>query len=92
MVLVFLGPLKNHHFMKFIIDFLPAFGLLGLLFVIVKNNWIAKQEVGNEKMATIANNIAKGAMSFLRAEYRILSIFVLCLAVLLYVKGSNEEG
>ena len=43
-------------------------------------------------MATIANNIAKGAMSFLRAEYRILSIFVLCLAVLLYVKGSNEEG
>ena len=92
MVLVFLGPLKNLHFMKFIIDFLPAFGLLGLLFVIVKNNWIAKQEIGNEKMATIANNIAKGAMSFLRAEYRILSIFVLCLAVLLYVKGSNEEG
>ncbi len=92
MVLVFLGPLKKHHFMKFIIDFLPAFGLLGLLFVIVKNNWIARQEVGNEKMATIANNIAKGAMSFLRAEYRILSIFVLCLAVLLYVKGSNEEG
>ena len=78
--------------MKFIIDFLPAFGLLGLLFVLVKNNWIAKQEVGNEKMATIANNISKGAMSFLRAEYRILSIFVLCLAVLLYVKGSNEEG
>ena len=92
MVLVFLGPLKNHHFMKFIIDFLPAFGLLGLLFVIIKNNWIARQEVGSEKMATIANNIAKGAMSFLRAEYRILSIFVLCLAVLLYVKGSNEEG
>ena len=78
--------------MKLIIDFLPAFGLLGLFFVIVKNNWIAKQEVGNEKMATIANNIAKGAMSFLRAEYRILSIFVLCLALLLYVKGSNEEG
>jgi K(+)-stimulated pyrophosphate-energized sodium pump len=92
MVLLFLGPLKNHHFMKFIIDFLPAFGLLGLLFVFIKNNWIAKQEVGNEKMATIAKNIAKGAMSFLKAEYRILSIFVVCLAVLLYIKGSNEEG
>lgn len=78
--------------MKFIIDFLPAFGLLGLLFVFIKNNWIAKQEVGNEKMATIAKNIAKGAMSFLKAEYRILSIFVVCLAVLLYIKGSNEEG
>ena len=78
--------------MKYVIEFLPAFGLLGLTFVFIKNNWIAKQEVGNEKMATIANNISKGAMSFLRAEYRILSIFVVCLAVLLYIKGSNEEG
>ena len=78
--------------MKFIIDFLPAFGLLGLLFVFIKNNWIAKQEVGNEKMAIIAKNISKGAMSFLKAEYRILSIFVVCLALLLYIKGSNEEG
>ena len=78
--------------MKFFIEFLPAFGLLGLAFVFIKNNWITKQEVGNEKMATIANNISKGAMSFLRAEYRILSIFVVCLAVLLYIKGSNEEG
>ena len=78
--------------MKFIINFLPVFGLLGLVFVFVKNNWIAKQEVGNEKMAKIAENIAKGAMSFLKAEYRILSIFVVCLAILLYFKGSNEEG
>ena len=78
--------------MKFIIDFLPAFGLVGLLFVFVKNNWIAKQEVGTDKMARIADNIAKGAMSFLKAEYKILSIFVVCLAILLYFKGSNEEG
>jgi K(+)-stimulated pyrophosphate-energized sodium pump len=92
MVLLLLKPLKNHYFMKFIIDFLPAFGLLGLMFVFIKNNWIAKQEVGNEKMAIIAKNIAKGAMSFLKAEYRILSIFVVCLALLLYIKGSNEVG
>lgn len=78
--------------MKFIIDFLPAFGLVGLLFVFVKNNWIAKQEIGTDKMARIADNIAKGAMSFLKAEYKILSIFVVCLAILLYFKGSNEEG
>tara|TARA_B100001173_G_C16028465_1_gene565249 strand:+ start:409 stop:2664 length:2256 start_codon:yes stop_codon:yes gene_type:complete len=78
--------------MEFVIEFLPSFGLLGLLFVFIKNNWISKQEVGNEKMATIAKNISKGAMSFLKAEYRILSIFVVCLAVLLYIKGSNEEG
>ena len=78
--------------MEIIIKILPAFGILGLLFVFVKNNWITKQEVGNEKMATIAKNISSGAMSFLKAEYKILSIFVICLAILLYIKGENEEG
>ena len=76
--------------MEIILKFLPAFGIIGLLFVLVKNNWVNKQEVGNEKMATIAKNISSGAMSFLKAEYRILSIFVVCLAILLYIKGSNE--
>ena len=78
--------------MEIIIKILPAFGILGLLFVFVKNNWVTKQEVGNEKMATIAKNISSGAMSFLKAEYKILSIFVICLAILLYIKGENEEG
>ena len=78
--------------MEIIVKFLPAFGIIGLIFVLVKNNWVNKQEVGNEKMATIAKNISSGAMSFLKAEYRILSIFVVCLAILLYIKGSNEEG
>ena len=78
--------------MEIIIKILPVFGILGLLFVFVKNNWVTKQEVGNEKMATIAKNISSGAMSFLKAEYKILSIFVICLAILLYIKGENEEG
>ena len=78
--------------MEIIIKILPVFGILGLLFVFVKNNWVTKQEVGNEKMATIAKNISSGAMSVLKAEYKILSIFVICLAILLYVKGENEEG
>ena len=54
--------------MKFVIDFLPLFGVLGLIFVLIKYNWIAKQEIGSEKMAKIADYIAKGAMSFLRAR------------------------
>ena len=78
--------------MEIIVKFLPAFGIIGLIFVLLKNNWVNKQEVGNEKMATIAQNISSGAMSFLKAEYRILSIFVVCLAILLYIKGSKEEG
>ena len=78
--------------MELIIKFLPAFGILALLFVFFKNNWVSKQEVGSEKMAKIAKNIAEGAMSFLKAEYKILSIFVLAVAILLYFKGTNEVG
>ena len=78
--------------MDLIVKFLPVFGVLGLLYVFIKNMWISKQEVGTEKMARIAKNIADGAMSFLKAEYKILSIFVVCVAVLLFFKGSNEVG
>ena len=78
--------------MELIIKFLPGFGLLALLFVFFKNSWVSKQEVGNEKMARIANNIADGAMSFLKAEYKILSIFVIAVSVLLFFKGQSEVG
>ncbi len=78
--------------MELIVKFLPAFGVLALLFVFIKNIWVSKQEVGNEKMANIAKHIADGAMSFLKAEYKILSIFVVAVAILLYFKGSAEEG
>ena len=78
--------------MELFIQSLPAFGVLALLFVFFKNNWVSKQEVGNEKMARIAKNIADGAMSFLKAEYKILSIFVAAVAVLLFFKGQAEAG
>ncbi|MEZ2415295.1 sodium-translocating pyrophosphatase [Muriicola sp. E247] len=78
--------------MELIVTLLPAFGVLALLFVFIKNMWVSKQEVGDEKMARIAKNIADGAMSFLKAEYKILSIFVVAVAVLLYFKGENEAG
>ena len=78
--------------MELLIKFLPAFGILALLFVFIKNSWVSKQKVGNEKMARIALNIADGAMSFLKAEYKILSIFVAAVAVLLFFKGQAEVG
>ena len=78
--------------MELLIKFLPAFGVLALLFVFIKNSWVSKQEVGNKKMARIASNIADGAMSFLKAEYKILSIFVAAVAVLLFFKGQAEVG
>lgn len=78
--------------MELIVNYLWLFGVLALVFVFAKNSWVAKQDAGNEKMVKIAKHIADGAMSFLKAEYRILAIFVVAVAVLLYFKGSNEEG
>ncbi|MEP0131471.1 MAG: sodium-translocating pyrophosphatase [Eudoraea sp.] len=78
--------------MELIVQILPAFGVLALLFVFVKNVWVSKQDEGDAKMARIAKNIADGAMSFLKAEYKILSIFVIAVAILLYFKGNSEEG
>ena len=74
------------------IQFLPVFGILALIFVFIKNRWVTKQDVGNEKMARIAQNIAEGAMSFLKAEYKILSVFVVAVAILLFFKGQSETG
>ena len=71
---------------------IPAFGALALLFMWMQSSWVSKQEVGNDKMARIAKNIADGAMAFLRAEYRVLAIFVVLVAVLLGVSGARTEG
>ena len=78
--------------MELIVNYLPLFGVLALVFVFLKNIWVSKQDEGNEKMARIAKNIADGAMSFLKAEYKILAIFVLAVAILLYFKGVAEVG
>src|SRR6056300_1438311 len=69
---------------------IPAAGIIALIFVFIKNLSVSKKEVGNAKMAEIAKNIADGAMAFLKAEYKILSVFVIITAVLLAFKGINE--
>jgi len=78
--------------MELIVKFLPLFGVLALVFVVIKNSWVSKQDEGSEKMSKIAKHIADGAMSFLKAEYKILAIFVVAVAILLFFKGTYEEG
>ena len=72
------------------INLIPLAGVIALIFVFIKNSSVSKKEVGSEKMAKIAKNIADGAMAFLKAEYKILSVFVIITAVLLAFKGINE--
>jgi K(+)-stimulated pyrophosphate-energized sodium pump len=71
---------------------LPVFGLLGLLYVVWKSNWVAKQDAGTDKMKKIAGHIAEGAMAFLKAEYKVLVIFVVCVAILLAISGANSAN
>lgn len=77
--------------MDYLIYLLPLAGIIGLLYTYLRSNWVARQEIGDERMGRIAQNIADGAMAFLKAEYRVLAIFVLVVAVLLAFKGANEE-
>jgi len=63
--------------------FVIGAGVLGIVFSIWKTSWINKQDEGTEKMKQIGANIAEGAMAFLNAEYRVLGIFVLSIALVL---------
>jgi K(+)-stimulated pyrophosphate-energized sodium pump len=78
--------------MELLVNYLPLLGVLALVFVFVKSAWVSKQDQGDDKMKRIAKNIADGAMSFLKAEYKILAIFVVAVAILLYFKGNSEAG
>ncbi len=70
----------------------PIFGVLALLYTIWKSAWVNKQEVGTDRMAGIAKNISEGAMAFLRAEYRVLAIFVIAVAILLGFSADAKES
>lgn len=75
-----------------ILYLIPAFGVLALLYTVWKSAWINKQDAGTDKMKKIAGHIAEGAMAFLKAEYRVLAIFVVCVAILLGVTANTETS
>ena len=68
-----------------IIYLLPVVGVLALIFAGLKALWVSKQEAGEDKMQEIAGHIADGAMAFLGREYKVLSFFVVAVAILLAV-------
>ncbi len=69
---------------------IPLFGVLALLYTFWKSSWVNKQDPGNSEMQKIAGHISEGAMAFLKAEYRVLSVFVLVVAILLAFSGANS--
>ena len=70
----------------------PIFGVAALLFTFIQSNWVNKQNAGNEKMKIISGHIADGAMAFLKAEYKVLTYFVVIVAILLAVMGMTNSN
>lgn len=59
--------------------------ILGLIYMVVKQSWVMKQDAGDGKMKEISDHIYQGALAFLNAEYRLLAVFVVIVSVLLAV-------
>ncbi|HQX74591.1 MAG TPA: sodium-translocating pyrophosphatase, partial [Chitinophagaceae bacterium] len=73
-----------------LIYLVPVMGLIGLLYTLVKFNWVSKQDAGNDRMKEISTYIAEGAMAFLKAEWKILGYFVVIVGILLAVMASSN--
>lgn len=77
--------------MEQVIYVLPIFGVVALAYMAFLSSWVTRQDAGDAKMTGIANNIAEGAMAFLKAEYRILAIYVVIAGVGLGVLSQVEK-
>ncbi len=60
-----------------------AMAVLGLIYMWIKRTWVMKQDAGDGKMKEISDHIYEGALAFLSAEYRLLSVFVVIVSILL---------
>ena len=65
-------------------------GLVGLLIAFMLYMRVNKVEIDNEKVAEITTEIQDGAMAFLKAEYRVLGIFVVVVGLLLWFLNGGE--
>jgi len=78
--------------MSYLFYLVPVFGVLAMLYTVIKGNWVSKQSAGNARMQEISTYIAEGAMAFLKAEYKVLTYFVIIAALLLGVMGFANEN
>jgi K(+)-stimulated pyrophosphate-energized sodium pump len=75
----------------YVIYLIPALGILGLIVMAIKSAWVNKQDAGDKNMQELAGYIADGAMAFLKAEWKVLSVFVIFAAALLAFSGTVHE-
>jgi len=77
--------------MEYLIYTVPAMAIIGLIVMAFKAAWVIKQDSGDARMAEIAKYIREGALAFLKAEYRVLAIFVVIAGALLGVIATLVE-
>ena len=62
-----------------------ALAVLGLIYMWIKQSWVMKQDAGDGKMKEISDHIYEGALAFLSAEYKLLTLFVVIVSILLTI-------
>lgn len=77
--------------MKELMYIVPWIGLAGLLYAVLLKLQVGRQEPGDNRMQEIAGAIAEGARAFLKAEYRVLVIFVAVLFVVIGLGTGSWE-
>jgi len=82
--------------MESLMIYLPAvLAVVGLLFMAVKRSWVLKQDPGDGKMKEISDYIYEGALAFLKAEYKLLTLFVIgasiALAAITFLPGATTH-
>ena len=70
----------------------PFLGVVGLIVMFIKSTWVSKQDPGDKKMTELSGHIAKGAMAFLVAEWKVLGVFSIIAASLLAWSGVMLHG
>ncbi|HSJ26421.1 MAG TPA: sodium-translocating pyrophosphatase [Longimicrobiales bacterium] len=71
----------------------PIVGLIGLGGALALYLYVIRQSSGTDLMVELAGRIHEGAMAFLRREYSVLAVFVLIVAVLLFLAlGMDTAG
>lgn len=70
----------------------PIVSVLALVYSFLKGAWVSKQPDGEENMRVIAKHIADGAIAFLKAEYKVLAIFVVGIAVILGLIADPQKS
>ncbi|MEO1880043.1 MAG: sodium-translocating pyrophosphatase [Methylococcales bacterium] len=70
----------------------PYCGIAGLIIAYLIYRKVLSHDAGTDKMQDIAELIHDGAMVFLKAEYQILSVFVVAVAALIFFMISHETA